>query len=109
MVVGGSDDGAYGGLAKWGQPGSIPRLHSKGEQLTASIEIAVGLGAQAIDGAKAASKAASKAVRKWRNYRPPRWKLLECPGAEAVNAQWETLKAHRDPVPSRRSSSGRCC
>ncbi len=93
-----SDDRAFGGLERWNRPGSVPRLHSKGEQLTASIEIAVGLGAYAIDGVKAASKATSKAVKKWRNYRPPRWKLLKCPGAEDVNAQWEALKESRDPV-----------
>ena len=86
------------GLRKWKQPGSVPRLHSKGEQLTTSIEIAVELGVQAVDGIKAASKATSKAVRKWRNYRPPRWRLLNCPDAEAVNAQWKALKESRDPV-----------
>ena len=90
----------YGGngLWKWEQPGSLPRLHSKGEQLTTSIEIAVELGAQVVDGVKAASKATAKAVKKWRNYRPPRWKLLACPSAEAVNAQWKTLKESRDTV-----------
>lgn len=92
------NDRMHGGFARWEHPASIPRFHSKGEQITASIEIAVGLGAQAIDGVKAASKATAKAVKKWRNYRPPRWKLLKCPGAEAVNAQWKTLKTRRDPV-----------
>jgi len=69
-------------------------MHPRGKQIKDSIEIAVELGAQAVDGIKAASKA----VKKWRNYRPPRWKLLKCPSAEAVNAQWEALKSSRDPV-----------
>ena len=42
--------------------------------------------------------AVAKAVRTWRNYRPPRWKLLQCPKPEAVAAQWEKLRARRDPL-----------
>ena len=45
-----------------------------------------------------AAGAVAKAVRTWRNYRPPRWKLLKCPKPEAVEAQWELLRAHRDLI-----------
>ncbi|MDD4062024.1 MAG: hypothetical protein PHW08_15160, partial [Kiritimatiellae bacterium] len=38
------------------------------------------MAAAAVDGAAAA---VAKAVRTWRNYRPPRWKLLQCPKPEA--------------------------
>ena len=53
------------------------------------------MAAAAVDGAAAA---VAKAVRTWRNYRPPRWKLLQCPKPEAVSAQWEKLRARRDPL-----------
>ena len=53
------------------------------------------MAAAAVDGAAAA---VAKAVRTWRNYRPPRWKLLQCPKPEAVVAQWEKLRARRDPL-----------
>ena len=39
-----------------------------------------------------AAGAVAKSVRTWRNYRPPRWKLLKCPKPEAVEAQWELLR-----------------
>ena len=51
--------------------------------------------AAAVDGA---AVAVAKAVRTWRNYRPPRWKLQKCPNAKAVDAQWERLRARRDPL-----------
>ena len=51
--------------------------------------------AAAVDGA---AVAVVKAVRTWRNYRPPRWKLLKCPKSEVVDAQWTKLREHRDPL-----------
>ena len=42
--------------------------------------------------------AVTKAVRTWRNYRPPRWKLQKCPTPKAMNVQWETLRERRDPL-----------
>ena len=96
--MGRSDGRACGGFARWELPAPELEMHPRGKQLKESIEFAVEIGARTVDGVKAASKAASKAVKKWRNYRPPRWKLLKCPAAEAVNAQWEALKRSRDPI-----------
>ncbi|MGI5868328.1 MAG: hypothetical protein ACOX9C_02640 [Kiritimatiellia bacterium] len=48
--------------------------------------------------AGSAAVAGVQAVRKWRNYRPPRWKLLQCPKAEEVLEQWKRIQKQRDPV-----------
>ena len=83
------------------QTAEIPRMERVGDDLAVLAGIGavaalpvIAAGALAVGGAAAAAKA----VRTWRNYRPPRWKLLKCPSPEAVNAQWQAAHKHRDPL-----------
>ena len=46
-------------------------------------------------GVKGVSKA-TRAIKKWNNYRPARYKLLDCPTSEAVLAQWSIIQHHRN-------------
>ena len=46
-------------------------------------------------GIKGVSKAA-QAVKKWQNYRPARYTLLDCPMAEDVLAQWSKIQRQRN-------------
>ena len=48
-------------------------------------------------GIKEVSKA-TRAIKKWNNYRPARYKLLDCPKPEAVLAQWNLIQHHRNVV-----------
>ena len=41
---------------------------------------------------------AAGAIKKWTNYRPARYKLLDCPKPEAVLAQWSIIQHHRNVV-----------
>ncbi len=59
----------------------------------ASLPVVVPVGAAVLGAA-----AVAKSVRTWRNYRPPRWKLLRCPKSEAVSAQWQRMRKRRDPL-----------
>ena len=83
------------------QTAEIPRMERVGDDLAVLAGIGavaalpvIAAGALAVGGAAAAARA----MRTWRNYRPPRWKLLKCPSPEAVEAQWELLRAHRDLI-----------
>lgn len=79
-------------------PDDIFGLHRRVEQ-AAMVAVATTLPAVAVAaGVGMAATAAVKAVRKWRNYRPPRWKLLTCPTPEAVSAQWARMRSRRDPL-----------
>ena len=46
-------------------------------------------------GIKGVTKA-TRAIKKWNNYRPARYKLLDCPKSEAVLAQWNLIQHHRN-------------
>ena len=46
-------------------------------------------------GVKGVNKA-TRAIKKWNNYRPARYKLLDCPKSEAVLAQWNLIQHHRN-------------
>ena len=46
-------------------------------------------------GIKGVSKA-TQAIKKWNNYRPARYKLLDCPNSEAVLAQWSKIQRRRN-------------
>ena len=83
-----------GGSGKWEI--GIPRdmMNPRARDIVDFAQAAFETGAMAVDGVKAAAKA----VKKWRNYRPPRWKLLACPDAEAVNRQWAGMKKRRGPL-----------
>ena len=76
-------------------PLSLDRRLERAALPIVAAAVPVLMAAAAVDGAAAA---VAKAVRTWRNYRPPRWKLLQCPKPEAVVAQWEKLRARRDPL-----------
>jgi hypothetical protein len=76
-------------------PLSLDRRLERAALPIVAAAVPVLMAAAAVDGAAAA---VAKAVRTWRNYRPPRWKLLQCPKPEAVAAQWEKLRARRDPL-----------
>ena len=41
---------------------------------------------------------ATRAIKKWNNYRPARYKLLDCPKSEAVLAQWNLIQHRRNVV-----------
>ena len=45
-------------------------------------------------GIKGVSKA-TRAIKKWNNYCPARYKLLDCPKPEAVLAQWNLIQHPR--------------
>ena len=76
-------------------PLSLDRRLERAALPIVAAAVPVLMAAAAVDGAAAA---VAKAVRTWRNYRPPRWKLLQCPKPEDVSAQWEKLRARRDPL-----------
>ena len=83
------------------QTAEIPRMERVGDDLAVLAGIGavaalpvIAAGALAVGGAAAAAKA----VRTWRNYRPPRWKLLKCPSPEAVSALWQAAHRRRDPL-----------
>lgn len=46
-------------------------------------------------GIKGVSQAA-QTIKKWNNYRPARYKLLDCPTPEAVLAQWTKIQRRRN-------------
>ena len=83
------------------QTAEIPRMERVGDDLAVLAGIGavaalpvIAAGALAVGGAAAAARA----MRTWRNYRPPRWKLLKCPSPEAVSALWQAAHRRRDPL-----------
>src|SRR5574344_53637 len=83
------------------QTAEIPRMERVGDDLAVLAGIGavaalpvIAAGALAVGGAAAAAQA----MRTWRNYRPPRWKLLRCPSPEAVSALWQAAHRRRDPL-----------
>ena len=85
------------------EPRQAPPLET--ERFVRGLDQVVSLAAVAalpavVAGAVAAKgvDAAAKAVRNWRNYRPPRWRLLACPKPEEVSAQWQSTRGRRDPL-----------
>ena len=76
-------------------PLSLDRRLERAALPIVAAAVPVLMAAAAVDGAAAA---VAKAVRTWRNYRPPRWKLLKCPNPEAVCAQWARMRPGRDPL-----------
>ena len=76
-------------------PLSLDRRLERAALPIVAAAVPVLMAAAAVDGGAAA---VAKAVRTWRNYRPPRWKLLQCPKPVAVAAQWEKLRARRAPL-----------
>lgn len=63
------------------------------------------LGEIAVESTKMAVKGVqytARKVKKWRNYRPARYQLIECPESEAVLAQWKARQQTRDPLASLR-------
>ncbi|MDD4061270.1 MAG: hypothetical protein PHW08_11320, partial [Kiritimatiellae bacterium] len=78
--------------------GDIFGVHRRIGQAVVPFAIAA-LPAVAVTAATGVAAAAvAKAVRTWRNFRPPRWKLLKCPNPEAVCAQWARMRPGRDPL-----------
>ena len=66
-----------------------------GQRAVESCEI---IGEVALQTAKLGLKGvsqATRAIKKWNNYRPARYKLLDCPKPEAVLAQWNLIQHHR--------------
>ncbi len=45
-----------------------------------------------------AGKAAARSFRQWKNYRPPRYRLLFCPTPAEVMTQWNQVKGQRNPL-----------
>ena len=59
------------------------------------------MGEAALQTAKLGIKGVNKtarAIKKWNNYRPARYTLLDCPKPEAVLAQWNLIQHHRNVV-----------
>ena len=78
--------------------GDIFGVHRRIGQAVVPFAIAA-LPAVAVTAATGVAAAAvAKAVRTWRNFRPPRWKLLKCPNPETVCAQWARMRPGRDPL-----------
>ena len=78
--------------------GDIFGVHRRIGQAVVPFAIAA-LPAVAVTAATGVAAAAvAKAVRTWRNFRPPRWKLLQCPKPETVCAQWARMRPGRDPL-----------
>ena len=85
------------------EPRQAPPLETK--RFVRGLDQVVSLAAVAalpavVAGAVAAKgvDVAAKAVRNWRNYLPPRWRLLACPKPEEVSAQWQSTRGRRDPL-----------
>ena len=67
-----------------------------GQRAVESCEIIGEVALQTVKlGIKGVSKA-TRAIKKWNNYRPARYKLLDCPKSEAVLAQWNLIQHHRN-------------
>lgn len=45
-----------------------------------------------------AGKTAAQKFRRWKNYRPPRRRLLSCPTPAEVMAQWHKVRGQRNPL-----------
>jgi len=45
-----------------------------------------------------AGKSAAKSIKQWKNYRPPRYRLLSCPTPAEVMEQWHKVRGQRNPL-----------
>jgi uncharacterized protein YjiS (DUF1127 family) len=73
-------------------------MMTKRNQGMAVVELGIKLADVSAKAAVKGVKAATRTVRKWNNYRPARYKLLDCPGADEVLKQWRHTRQGRSAL-----------
>ncbi len=87
---------AHGGVSPCGGSTMQYQTTAAARRGAESCEI---MGQLAIESAKVAVKGvkhATRAIKKWNNYRPARYKLLNCPAPDDVLAQWSKIQRRRN-------------